>query len=111
MSEDKEIALPTNDHCRDNDYLIRLKPFLNNLICKEFYGDKVNINQFPLDQKKWVEKISLWFRAMIVFTFKKGEIEMEKEAYPKNGYIDHKNGYTTIQFVIPTEEWKDFRKT
>ena len=48
---------------------------------------------------------------MIVFTFKKGEIEMAKEAYPKNGYIDYKNGYTTIQFVIPTEEWKDFRKT
>lgn len=52
MSEDKEIALPTNDHCHDNGYLIRIKPFPNNLICKEFYGDKVNINQFSLDPKK-----------------------------------------------------------
>lgn len=52
MSKDKEIALPTNEHCENNGYLIRLKPFPNNIICKEFYGNKENIDQFSLTPEK-----------------------------------------------------------
>lgn len=52
MSEDKEIALPTNEHCINDGYLIKIKPFLNNLVCNEFYGDKRTINQFPISPKE-----------------------------------------------------------
>lgn len=54
MSEDKEIALPPNEHCQNDGYLIKIKPFPNNLVCSEFYGNKKTINQFSISPKEIV---------------------------------------------------------
>ncbi|RGB58562.1 MULTISPECIES: hypothetical protein [Bacillota] len=48
MQENKCIALPTNEHCENNGYLVKLKPFENNLLCLEFYGLEEKIGNFSL---------------------------------------------------------------
>lgn len=48
QKEKKEIALPNNEHCDNDGYQIRAKPFPNNLVVNEFYGNKRILNQFPL---------------------------------------------------------------
>lgn len=52
MEENKEIALPSDEHCIDNGYHIRLKPFSNNLQLLEFYGDKRKLDHFNLTPRE-----------------------------------------------------------
>ena len=52
--EGKERALPSNEHCENNGYLIRAKPFPNNFKVLEFYGTQKEIDQFSLSPNKMV---------------------------------------------------------